>query len=481
MDLHNGRVIALQSDNTTLTLYHELFGDEPTDFRVVPSLSHVLDEVRTWTPDLLILNCSQGFEPMLALCERIRSDSDLSSVPIIVVSSIADKSARYRAFEAGVDEYFAKPFDTEEFKIRVGRMLRNHQFRVNHAEKNLFFMLSQRLPYPLAMVDINDKVVYANVHAQMDFNLESARDKRWQDVLAESCNLYNNDEWAKANGRVTSAKTLLMNGHRHGVDGRLRWFTCHLFPLAEDPSGRKVICVVDASADMELQDLLLGVKRLVTHKLRTPINGLLGPLDMLNEDEQMDAQERKSIIKLALQSAERLSAAVNDMERYFVDTHSRSASQPISVADAAGMVRLCAGEQLAELLECRVESCRSSFLPIDARQCYNIFTELFDNSVKFHPKHSPRLKIEFRKDGDSVLVVAEDDGIYADTASLAYLATPLFQREAALTGEMAGVGMGLAQVARIIYSCGGDINFSGKSDGPGLRVKMRLPIHGKAA
>jgi two-component system, OmpR family, KDP operon response regulator KdpE len=78
-------------------------------------------------PDIVILDLGlpdvQGFD----LLRTIRAQND--QVPIVVLSSRGDESAKVQALDLGADDYVTKPFGTEELLARMRAALR-HQLQV---------------------------------------------------------------------------------------------------------------------------------------------------------------------------------------------------------------------------------------------------------------------------------------------------------------------------------------------------------------
>lgn len=74
-------------------------------------------------PQLIILDLHlpdiNGFE----ICRTLRADNDFDQTPIVVLTGDNSSADRTRAFELGVDDYIAKPFDFRELLIRVQRKL----------------------------------------------------------------------------------------------------------------------------------------------------------------------------------------------------------------------------------------------------------------------------------------------------------------------------------------------------------------------
>lgn len=77
----------------------------------------------TQGPDLVLLDMQlpvmDGFEVLKA----IKNNTDLSSLKIIAVTSLAMAGDRERILEAGADGYVAKPIDTRELPKMVKKVL----------------------------------------------------------------------------------------------------------------------------------------------------------------------------------------------------------------------------------------------------------------------------------------------------------------------------------------------------------------------
>ncbi|MFP6582594.1 MAG: response regulator [Candidatus Hydrogenedentota bacterium] len=87
----------------------------------------VLSVARKSDLDLLILDVmlpsTSGFE----VCRQIRRDDKLYMLPILLVSSMSDEAEIQHGLEQGADGYVTKPIDTQNFMVRVERMLQVNQ------------------------------------------------------------------------------------------------------------------------------------------------------------------------------------------------------------------------------------------------------------------------------------------------------------------------------------------------------------------
>ena len=80
-----------------------------------------LQEMKGWSPDLVITDLRMPKMGGLELCRAIRSES---SVPIIVLSVKGEETIKVEALDAGADDYITKPFNVNELLARVRAALR---------------------------------------------------------------------------------------------------------------------------------------------------------------------------------------------------------------------------------------------------------------------------------------------------------------------------------------------------------------------
>ena len=83
-----------------------------------------LDAVRNQRPDAVLLDVilpdTDGYE----VCRAIKDDEALTHIPILMLSSRNELKDKIAGFEAGADDYMAKPFFTKELVARLRTHLR---------------------------------------------------------------------------------------------------------------------------------------------------------------------------------------------------------------------------------------------------------------------------------------------------------------------------------------------------------------------
>ena len=89
--------------------------------------------VKTWNPDLILLDIMMprisGFE----VCKRLRADPASADIVVLMITALDQPSDIDRAVEAGTDEFLSKPINKSELILRV-RALRLRRDPLRHAE-----------------------------------------------------------------------------------------------------------------------------------------------------------------------------------------------------------------------------------------------------------------------------------------------------------------------------------------------------------
>ncbi len=86
-----------------------------------------LDKALDSVPDLIITDLMMPGMDGLELCRQLRGNEITDHIPIIVVTAKITEEERIRGLEAGADAYLAKPFNADELRTRVEKLLDRHR------------------------------------------------------------------------------------------------------------------------------------------------------------------------------------------------------------------------------------------------------------------------------------------------------------------------------------------------------------------
>ena len=83
-----------------------------------------LSIARQQHPDLILLDVLMPKIDGIEVCRRLKSDTDLPFIPIVLVTAKVDSKDVVAGLEAGADEYLTKPVDQAALVARIKSMLR---------------------------------------------------------------------------------------------------------------------------------------------------------------------------------------------------------------------------------------------------------------------------------------------------------------------------------------------------------------------
>lgn len=83
------------------------------------SAQQSLDKLKTFKPDLILLDIMMPIIDGFELCKIIKTDEKLSDIPIIFLTALNQPDDMVKAFSSGAVDYIAKPFHKEELVSRV--------------------------------------------------------------------------------------------------------------------------------------------------------------------------------------------------------------------------------------------------------------------------------------------------------------------------------------------------------------------------
>lgn len=91
------------------------------DVKVAQDGVRGLEIWRSHSPDLIILDIMLPMLDGFSVLKTIRQEDE--KIPILILSARGDTQDKVKGLRYGVDDYLAKPFDLDEFLLRVERLL----------------------------------------------------------------------------------------------------------------------------------------------------------------------------------------------------------------------------------------------------------------------------------------------------------------------------------------------------------------------
>ncbi len=105
-----------------------------------------------------------------------------------------------------------------------------------------------------------------------------------------------------------------------------------------------------------------------------------------------------------------------------------------------------------------------------------ILWEILENAKKFHPQQSPQIEVQvFLISSREITLQIIDNGLTLSTKQLAQLWNPYYQADKYGSGQIKGMGLGLALVATLVREAGGTYRAYNRTGSSGIVVELGLP------
>lgn len=217
----------------------------------------VLEKVK---PDLILLDIMMPEMDGYELCQKIKQDKRFEEIPIIFLTAKVDSEDIVKGFSYGAVDYITKPFNIKEVKVRI----QNH-LNLSRAKK---IILNQK-------ADIENQ----------NYRLQQA-----QNVLHNR-----NEELIAAKDAIEeNAYNLIITNQQ----------------LAESEEKLQ-IANDELSRTNKEKDKFFSI---LAHDLKSPFNGLIGILQIINDEkDSMSETERQELIAALLNSAKNVYALLENL------------------------------------------------------------------------------------------------------------------------------------------------------------------------
>ncbi len=220
----------------------------------------------------------------------------------------------------------------------------------------------------------------------------------------------------------------------------------------------------------------------MSHEVRTPLNGVLGMLQLLQTTEQTD--EQKEYILGAIKSTTRLTRLLADIldiskieagKLQIIEAAFSTASLQESIME---IFRPTAREK-SLVFDFHVDAQMPAMLIGDETRVRQILFNLVGNALKFTERGSVQIDAMVLAAKDSgavrVLFAVSDTGIGISDEQLKDIFEPFVQGEQSYTRCYQGAGLGLAIVRKLVRILGGEMVIDNTA-GNGTTVYVSLPF-----
>ena len=96
------------------------------NYRVILAQTGIegLQLTRRHLPNLVVLDIIMPGMDGLTVCREMRQDPTIAEIPVLMLTAKIRDEDKIKGFQAGADDYLSKPFNVDEFTLRVRAILR---------------------------------------------------------------------------------------------------------------------------------------------------------------------------------------------------------------------------------------------------------------------------------------------------------------------------------------------------------------------
>jgi two-component system cell cycle response regulator DivK len=117
------KILVVEDNELNLKLFCDLLRAHGFTAEPVRDGREALDRARAFAPDLIVMDIQMPHVSGLELIEKIKSDEELRSTPIMAVTAYAAKGDEERIRDAGAEGYVSKPISVARFVEAVEALL----------------------------------------------------------------------------------------------------------------------------------------------------------------------------------------------------------------------------------------------------------------------------------------------------------------------------------------------------------------------
>jgi putative two-component system response regulator len=127
-ELAKMKILIVDDEPVNVALLEEILTEnEYTRFQSVTNSKTALEICNTFQPDLVLLDLMMPQPDGFAILESLRSQSEQTFLPVVVLTADTNEQSKIRALTAGATDFLLKPFDHVEVALRIANLLRSRR------------------------------------------------------------------------------------------------------------------------------------------------------------------------------------------------------------------------------------------------------------------------------------------------------------------------------------------------------------------
>lgn len=392
--LEKGYVLAIEDSLVQAKRLEYFFKEYNINYQLFTNAEDAYIGVLKEKPELIISDIVMPGMDGYEFCDKIKSDENMASIPVILLTSLQDPHDIIKGLQAGADNFITKPYDNKYLFSRIQYLLINRDIHfAGSAEKVI-------------------ELVFRGSKYQINSNRKQILDLL---LSVYEAAIQRNDELTITKAQLETANENLKQ----------------------------------ANQDLD------AFSRTVSHDLKTPLNAIITFSDLLLNDNEYITKTNKELLELIHQSGWSMSNLIQDLLQFSKSGEVEIEQEPVNLTEIATKVLediLIIDN--SRIVKVTIEP--NLHAKADPKMIKVVLSNLLGNAFKYSGL-TPNAEIKFGKKDyyNNDLFYIQDNGVGFDMNTAEKLFQP-FQRFHS-SNEFKGTGVGLSTVKRIIEKHDGQI------------------------
>ncbi len=521
MKEHKALILVAEDDESVRTMISRFLKKQGYEVCAAKNGQEALVVFAEESPELVLMDVDMPGMDGIEACARLQVDPASASVPIIMVTALADKSSVDQAFEAGAEEYITKPIHWAVLQQRIRRILSRTRAEAALREKTAYMdsILRSSTHLAIAATDRDFRITYCNPAAEtlFGYSTEQVIGRTVMEIPIREQFTFERLEQAIASVRTKSEYCCSLTWEKHGKSQTIDVRISGIWDNNKTLIGFAFMAH-DISDRLQIQEIMLQSEKMLSvgglaagmaHEINNPLAGMLQNLQVMrnrlsNElaknwrtaeacgtslEVIVDYMERRGIFPMLesiLTAGQRVGKIVDNMLSFRRQSTARFTLQDLSelldrTVDLTINDYNLKKHYDSHQIEIRREYIGMPKVPCEGNLLQQVFFNLLRNGIQAMAESKmsvrPQLILRILPEKDMARIEVEDNGPGMDEATRKRVFEPFFT-----TKEVGmGTGLGLSVAYFIITEKHSGAMAVESSSGTGAKFIIQLPLQGHEA
>ena len=118
------KILVVDDEMDILEIIRHALNKEGFEVHIAANGFQALEQTRKIKPDLILMDVMMPVMDGMEACRQLKEDSETQNIPIVFLTARSEEFAELAGFEAGADDYIAKPIRPRVLMSRLKAILR---------------------------------------------------------------------------------------------------------------------------------------------------------------------------------------------------------------------------------------------------------------------------------------------------------------------------------------------------------------------